>query len=89
MPTRAIVSVGSAKFKSRQAGRNFQFALPKVPGNQPYALPPSFTLRGSVGFQWRKRKTIVRSTSKITTAGHSSLAGSDPRGFSAATCFIS
>jgi hypothetical protein len=83
-----FVSVGSARFKSRQAGRNFQFALPKVPGNQPYALPPTFTLRGSVSFQWRKGKKIVRTTSKITTGGHRSVAGSDPRGFSAATCFI-
>jgi hypothetical protein len=83
-----FVSVGSAKFKSRQAGRNFQFALPKVPSNQPYSLPPSFTLRGSVSFQWRKGKRVVRSASKITTAGHRSVAGSDPRGYTAATCFI-
>jgi hypothetical protein len=83
-----FVSVGSARFRSRQAGRNFQFALPKISGDQPYALPPTFTLRGYVSFRWRRGKKIVRATNRITTAGHRSLAGSDPRGFSASTCFM-
>lgn len=81
----SFVSVGSARFESRQAGRNFQFAIPKP---SPYLESVVYRLRGAVSFQWRKHKKIVRATSKITAAGHSSVAGSDPRGFSAATCFM-
>ncbi len=73
------VSVGNAK-AARQAGRSFQ--LIPVPGK------PAFTLRGVVSFQWRHGKTVLQSTSRSTTAGRQSLAGSDPSGFSAATCLI-
>ncbi|HEY2569833.1 MAG TPA: hypothetical protein VGI27_00085, partial [Solirubrobacteraceae bacterium] len=65
---------------SRQAGRSFQ--LNPVPGQ------PAFTLRGVVGFQWRRGKTVLAQTSLATTAGRDSLAGADPAGFSAATCLI-
>jgi hypothetical protein len=62
-----------------QAGRNFQL-VPTASG--------TFTLRGVVSFQWRRGARVVYATSRPTTAGHESLAGADPKGFSAATCTI-
>lgn len=73
-----FIPVGSAKFKARQAGRDFQ--LVPHPGLAPY------TLRGVVVFQWRRAKKLVRANHRVTTDGHHSAAGADPRGFSAATC---
>jgi hypothetical protein len=72
-----FVQVGSAQL-ARQAGRSFQFASS--------ASKTAFTLRGQVVFQWRKANTVLLTTSVATTAGHTSLAGADPKGFSAATC---
>jgi hypothetical protein len=77
--TPSFVAVGGAK-SARQAGRSFQ--LVPVPGK------PAFVLRGVVNFQWRRGTTVVESLSRPTTAGHQSLAGADPAGFSAATCSI-
>jgi hypothetical protein len=74
-----FVAVGPAQ-SARQSGRSFQ--LVPVPGR------PAFTLRGVVTFQWRRSATVVESVSRPTTAGHMSLAGADPPGFSAATCSI-
>jgi hypothetical protein len=74
-----FVAVGTAK-SARQDGRSFQ--LVPVPGK------PAFTLRGVVSFQWRRGATILQSVSRPTTAGHQSLAGADPPGFSAASCSI-
>jgi hypothetical protein len=71
--------VGSAQL-ARQAGRSFQFA--------PAAGKSAFTLRGSVTFQWRRGTTVLKTATAPTTAGHTSLAGADPRGFSAATCAL-
>jgi hypothetical protein len=73
-----FVKVGSAKL-SRQAGRSFQFAAPATG-------KPAFSLRGEVIFQWRKGPTVLQTATIPTTAGHTSLAGADPKGFSAATC---
>jgi hypothetical protein len=73
----AVVGTGSSP---RQAGRSFQL--------NPVAGQPAFTLRGVVGFQWRRGKTVLAQTSLATTAGRDSLAGADPAGFSAATCLI-
>jgi hypothetical protein len=64
----------------RQGGRSFQLV--------PRAGKPASTLRGVVDYQWRRGKTILQSTSRPTTAGHKSLAGADPAGFSAASCLI-
>jgi hypothetical protein len=64
----------------RQGGRSFQLV--------PKAGKPAYTLRGVVGYQWRRGKTIVQSTSRPTSAGHMSLAGADPAGFSTASCLI-
>ena len=68
----------------RQAGQGFVFA------------PPSggyWRLRGKVFFQWRrgagKAQRVVGRAEALTTAGHSSAAGADPAGYSAATCVIS
>ncbi|MGA9875188.1 MAG: hypothetical protein WBQ21_05205 [Solirubrobacteraceae bacterium] len=57
-------------------------------GLEPTAGEPAFELRGYVTFQWRRGATILQSIARPTTAGHTSLAGADPRGFSAATCTL-
>lgn len=75
-PTFASVGNGPA----RQGGQSFQ--LMPIPGK------PAFTLRGLVEFQWRRGKKVLMSTRRPTTAGHLSVAGADPKGFSAATCQI-
>jgi hypothetical protein len=75
-PTPPFVAVGSARI-ARQLGRSFQ-VRPQ----------PGLTLRGVVSFQWRHGSTVLVSASRVTTAGRESLKGSDPPGFSAATCRI-
>ena len=50
---------------------------------------PALTLRGVVTFQWRDGTTISQTLSRPTSAGHKSLAGAEPPGFSAATCLLS
>ncbi len=74
-----FVTVGPAR-SAREAGRSFQLV--------PVAGGPAVRLRGVVTFQWRRGRTVVESISRPTTAGHQSLAGADPLGFSAATCSI-
>jgi hypothetical protein len=65
---------------ARQAGRSFVL------------FPPSggsaFTLRGVVSFQWRRGAKVLATISRATGAGHQSLAGADPKNFSAAICRI-
>ncbi|HST34451.1 MAG TPA: hypothetical protein VLJ80_13145 [Solirubrobacteraceae bacterium] len=73
----AAVGSGAA---ARQAGRSFQL--------NPVAGQPAFTLRGVVNFQWRHGSTVLAQVSRATSAGRDSLAGSDPAGFSAASCLI-
>jgi hypothetical protein len=75
----SYTSVGSGA-AARQAGRSFQL--------NPVAGQPSFTLRGVVNFQWRHGSKVIAQISRTTSAGRQSLAGSDPAGFSAATCAI-
>ncbi|HTZ86975.1 MAG TPA: hypothetical protein VMB05_09935 [Solirubrobacteraceae bacterium] len=75
----AYTVVGSGA-SARQAGRSFQL--------NPVAGQPMFTLRGVVSFQWRHGKTVIAQVSRTTTPGRQSLAGSDPAGFSAASCQI-
>jgi hypothetical protein len=72
-------AVGSGA-SARQAGRSFQL--------NPVAGQPAFTLRGVVNFQWRHGSTVLAQISRATSTGRDSLAGSDPAGFSAATCLI-
>jgi hypothetical protein len=72
-----FVQVGSAAL-TRQAGRSFEF--------KPTAS--TYTLRGLVEFQWHRGKRTMRIVNLPTTAGHTSLAGAEPKGFSAATCAL-
>jgi hypothetical protein len=76
----AFVAVGAAK-TARQGGSSFE--LKPVTGN------PAFTMRGVVDFQWRHGATVEYTVSRPTTAGHRSLTGADPKGFTAASCKIS
>jgi hypothetical protein len=77
--TDAYTNVGTGA-SARQAGRSFQL--------NPVAGQPAFTLRGVVNFEWRRKGAVVAQASRATSAGRVSLAGSDPEGFSAATCLI-
>jgi len=74
-----FVAVGGGG-SARQGGTSFEL--------KPVAGHPVATLRGVVDFQWRHGRKIVLSTAEPTSAGHESLAGADPAGFSAATCAI-
>jgi hypothetical protein len=73
----AFVAVGSGA-STRQDGTSFKL----VRGTS------AFTLRGVVDFQWRRGSTVLWSAARTSTAGHHSLSGADPAGFSAATCSI-
>ena len=72
-----FVSIGSAA-STRQAGRTFELN----------PTPTAYTLRGQVEFQWRRGGHVVHLVSLATTARHTSLAGAEPKGFSAATCTL-
>jgi hypothetical protein len=74
-----LLKLGSADV-ARQAGRSFQFS--HASGR------PPFTLRGVVTFQWRHGSAVSLSTYRVTSAGHKSVAGADPKGYSAATCTL-
>jgi hypothetical protein len=72
--------MGLGKQKRHQGGQTFT-VLP-TPGKP-------VTLRGFVSYQWRAADgTIGRQAHRLTTAPHPSSAGSDPAGFSAATCIL-
>jgi hypothetical protein len=75
-PAPSFVPVGSARI-TRQLGRSFQVRPQRA-----------LTLRGVVSFQWRHGSRVLASAYRVTTAGRESLKGSDPAGFSAATCRI-
>ena len=75
------VTVGSARYKARQAGWSFRF-VPPPDGT-------SHRLRGAVTFEWRKGDKVVRRARKSTTADHVSQAGADPPDYSAAVCEVS
>jgi hypothetical protein len=75
----SFTSVGGGG-TSRQAGRSF--TLVPIPGKHS-------TLRGVVGFEWRRGKKVMRSVERTTTAGHVSQTGADPKSYTAATCAIS
>ena len=76
-----FVEVGSARYKTRQSGNTFTITPPR-PGAAPYLL------RGAVTFEWRQDGQVVRRARKSTSGAHPDAAGSDPAGFSAATCSI-
>jgi hypothetical protein len=72
-----FVQIGSGP-STRQAGRTFEFK----------PTTTAYTLRGVVEFQWRRAGRLVHLASRTTAAGHTSLAGAEPKGFSAATCTL-
>lgn len=73
------VAVGAGG-SPRQGGTSFEL--------KPATGRPAVTLRGVVDFQWRRGKRVLASAARSTSASHRSLAGADPKGFSAATCVI-
>lgn len=73
-----FVQIGSAAF-TRQGGHSFGFKPSTT----------AYTMRGLVEFQWRRAGHLVHLATRFTTAGHTSLAGAEPKGFSAATCSLS
>ena len=72
---------GLGAYKTRQSGNTFTITPPRA-GAEPYLL------RGAVTFEWREDDEVVRHARKSTTAAHPNTAGSDPPGFSSATCTI-
>ncbi len=64
----------------RQGGGSFQL--------EPQAGKPAFSLRGVVEFQWRRGGRVLQTATRATTAGHRSVTGADPAGFSSASCLI-
>ena len=74
-----FVAVGAGG-SSRQDGSSFEIT--------PVAGKPAFELRGVVDFQWKHAGKVMLSISRATSAGHKSLAGADPAGYSAASCSI-
>lgn len=74
-----FLPVGPSR-SARQAGRSFVL-FPPAGGS-------AFTLRGVVSFQWRRGSKALATVSRSTKPGHQSLAGADPKNFSAATCRI-
>jgi hypothetical protein len=74
-----FVYVGPARDKARQAGRSFRISPKKG---------EDVLLRGRVFFEWRLQDDVVRRASTRTRKGHRSSAGSDPPGYTAATCTI-
>ena len=80
--------VGSARYKSTQAGFSFQFAQPPL-GEQ-------FVMRGRVYFEWRarrgrpgrKRWVAVMKRRRITRAGILGVEGGVPPGRSEALCVV-
>jgi hypothetical protein len=69
-------SIGTARGVPAEYGWSFTFAKRTTP----------VTLRGVVKFRTRRGNTLPREQEAVTEAGHPSKAGSDPAGYSAATC---
>jgi hypothetical protein len=74
-----FIPVGAAK-TARQGGSSFQLGGAKG--------ATGYTLRGVVTFQWHREGKIIHQVTRTTTAGHQSVAGADPAGYSAAECVI-
>lgn len=75
-----FVSVGSAKYRRRASGRNFTVQPPKT---------GYYRLRGAVTFEWREGTEVKRRSRRRTTSKRGLTAGSDPRGYSVASCKVS
>ena len=68
--------IGSGRGVAAESGWSFTFERPAK----------TVTLRGVVRFRWRKGDALPRTAEVATEGGHRSSAGSDPVGYSAATC---
>jgi hypothetical protein len=71
-------NVGTAAGKPVEYGWSFTFAK----------RSNAVTLRGVVKFRTRRGDSLPRQQEAATEGGHSSKAGSDPVGYSAATCTL-
>ncbi|HEX8075234.1 MAG TPA: hypothetical protein VF545_09660 [Thermoleophilaceae bacterium] len=71
---------GSAVFRYEELGYTFTFDG-LAPGE-------GYNMRGLVKFQWREKGKVVRRSHRLTSDGHATSRG-DPKGYSAATCFVS
>jgi hypothetical protein len=69
-------NVGAARGLPVEYGWSFTFAKRTTP----------VTLRGVVKFRVRRGNALPREQEVVTEAGHPTKAGSDPAGYSAATC---
>lgn len=74
------VSLGSGRYRARQAGRDFVLEQP--------AEGRTYQVRGAVTYEWRRGSKVVRRVRKRTEAGHPGTRGADPATFSAASCVI-
>jgi hypothetical protein len=75
------VALGRVKAgTARESGQVFRYQAPKA------GAP--LLLRGRVDFEWRIGRAVARRESAYTAKGHRSAAGSDPKGYSAATCTL-
>jgi hypothetical protein len=74
-----LVAVGKGSAVSRQAGWDFMLAP---------SSSETYTLRGVVIFEWRLRGVTIAQDVRATRSGHVTATGSDPLGYSAATCRI-
>ena len=83
-PATRWIHVGSARFRTTQAGYSFEFDAPPVGAK--------YTLRGLVSFQYRARRkgklVVVKRARRITKSGYRGVERGDPPGTSAATCVI-
>jgi hypothetical protein len=71
-----FMRVGSSRYKVRQGGATFPID-PEQNGTR---------LRGYVKFKWREEGKVVKQAKEITEAGHQSVRGADPPGYTAAEC---
>jgi hypothetical protein len=71
-------TVGTGAGRPVEYGWSFTFAKRST----------AVTLRGVVRFRWRQGDRLPRQQEAATEGGHSSKAGSDPAGYSAATCAL-
>ena len=74
------IYVGSGVRARRQGGYTFAFDAP--------ANGQTFVLRGAVDFKWTKGRRVVRTAHLLTSRGHPSTSGADPKTYSAALCAI-
>jgi hypothetical protein len=72
------VRLGRPRGRFIETGRLFRYEAPPEGATQ--------LLRGHVTFAWTVRGRVVRTRTAVTERGHRSGAGSDPPGYSAATC---